>query len=335
MKPQNSQNTFGESLRLESSLMMGSEVSILDNGLKVIRSALQLGNGTFGVVYKGVLVNRTGQNQDVAIKFAGALQYSPEGNKTLEALQTEETVFGQVPIHKNIIKYLGSKTNAPNAQGLFIVLEYMPQNLKAAIKNDGRIRSYRVLLNIFKGIVQGMIHLQGHGVIHLDLKPENILLDPDLTPKIADFGASKIRHAQSMTAAFRGTLGYMAPESKIGGWLSQAPDVKIKVHAQVVDVYSFGVILWECTTGGQAKNVNEGDNLIVWGGLVPCKVQCNCPEELRNLIEECVRYEISNDSCSKDHGRPRFHSILQRLNHMLETCQWLDDPLPRRAEEGL
>lgn len=324
--------SLDDSLSPDNPLLLGPEVTTLDNGSKVTRSNKQLGHGTFGVVYKGILQDKSGRVQEAAIKFAGALEHSPHGNKALEALQTEETVFGQVPVHKNIIRYLGSKKNTANDEGLFIVLEYMPQNLKAAIQNDSRLKTFRTLLGILKDVVEGMIHLQNYDVIHHDLKPENILLDSDLTPKVADFGASKIRHAQSMTAAFRGTLGYMAPESKIGGWVSHGSDFKIKVCAQAVDVFSFGVILWECATGGWTSMATQGDKFIMWGGLRPGKVPCNCPLELRDLIEECVRFDIKADKSTTDYGRPSFRNILERLTCMLETCPWLDNPLPCKPE---
>ena len=59
--------------------------------------------------------------------------------------------------------------------------------------------------NIIKGICEGLNFLHGHEpqILHLDLKPANILLDSNMTPKVADFGLSRL---------FGGSHTHMSPE---------------------------------------------------------------------------------------------------------------------------
>ena len=69
-------------------------------------------------------------------------------------------------------------------------------------------------------------------MLHRDLKSLNILLDENLTPKIADFGWTRLL-ADKMTLKV-GTFQWMAPEV-----------IKTKSYTEKADIYSFGIILWE------------------------------------------------------------------------------------------
>jgi serine/threonine protein kinase len=77
-----------------------------------------------------------------------------------------------------------------------------------------------------------MKHIHSKGIIHRDLKPENILLDSEGRVRIADFGCSRL-FEPGITLSSAGTPLYMAPEI-IGGH-----------YDGKVDVYSFGLILYE------------------------------------------------------------------------------------------
>jgi serine/threonine-protein kinase len=85
------------------------------------------------------------------------------------------------------------------------------------------------------------------GIVHRDLKPENIFLTRErggLTPKVLDFGISKLGDADAPSAltgtgALLGTPHYMSPEQARG-------DKQIDARS---DQYALGVILYQCVTG--------------------------------------------------------------------------------------
>ncbi len=91
------------------------------------------------------------------------------------------------------------------------------------------------------------------GIIHRDLKPDNILIETregQQSAKVVDFGIARLSDDSGVVpsgsepitrmGAVIGTPGYMAPEQAVGG----------QIDARV-DLYSLGVILWECCTGRQ------------------------------------------------------------------------------------
>jgi serine/threonine protein kinase len=85
------------------------------------------------------------------------------------------------------------------------------------------------------GIVLGMKYIHSKGFLHRDLKPENIFIDSEYRIRIGDFSLGRLFDSGvTMTAV--GTPLYMAPESGSGHYDSK------------VDVYSFGLIMYEIVT---------------------------------------------------------------------------------------
>ena len=96
---------------------------------------------------------------------------------------------------------------------------------------------------IIVGIVLGMRHVHRLSVLHRDLKPSNILLDKQYHPHIGDFGLSRIYNDASSLTHEVGTPAYMAPELFEEG-----------AYSNKIDVFSFGLILYELLTTQRAFN---------------------------------------------------------------------------------
>ncbi len=78
------------------------------------------------------------------------------------------------------------------------------------------------------------------GLVHRDIKPGNIMLVDDRRMKVTDFGIAKPEAGQDLTdhGTLIGTAKYLAPEQVEGGPVDGR-----------ADVYSLGVVLYECLTG--------------------------------------------------------------------------------------
>jgi serine/threonine protein kinase len=99
------------------------------------------------------------------------------------------------------------------------------------------------LILIALGVARGMEYIHSQRVVHRDLKPENILLDCGADPagmnvKIADFGISCEEKLCEEVGEDSGTYRWMAPEM-----------VRHQPYCRKVDVYSFGLLLWEMVSG--------------------------------------------------------------------------------------
>ena len=121
-----------------------------------------------------------------------------------------------------------------------IITEYMSQGtLRMYLnKKEPYSLSTETILRLALDISRGMEYLHSQGVIHRDLKSNNLLLNDEMRVKVADFGTSCLETDQCWeTKANMGTYRWMAPEM-----------IKEKPYTKKVDVYSFGIVLWELTT---------------------------------------------------------------------------------------
>lgn len=139
-------------------------------------------------------------------------------------VEREVEILARAQGHPNVLRL----------QGLFlfdakwcIATEYCSGgDLHAAVLQEAfsEARARPVLL----GILSGLAHLHGRGILHLDVKAENVLLRSDQGPVLADFGISCLKGRPappSSPGRVRGSPGYAAPEVISGGECSELSDV--------------------------------------------------------------------------------------------------------------
>ena len=141
-------------------------------------------------------------------------------------------------------------------------------------------------LGLAKGAALGMnwLHSQKPVFLHLDLKPANLLVDHNWVVKVADFGMSQIKGSAS--GGIFGSPFYMAPEMLLE-----------KGYDEKVDVYSFGIVLWEIVT---RKEPYEGlfknfDQLADGVGLE--KIRPKIPNDIHGSLKELLN-QVDHLSCS-------------------------------------
>ncbi|XP_040382345.1 cysteine-rich receptor-like protein kinase 10 isoform X2 [Oryza brachyantha] len=179
----------------------------------------RLGEGGFGVVFKGVFPD----GQEVAVK-----RLSSCSNQGLGQLKNELYLVAKLQ-HKNLVRLIGVCLEEGEK---VLVYEYMPnKSLDTVLFDPERSKQldWGKRFMILNGIARGLQYLHEHSqlkIIHRDLKASNILLDADMKPKIADFGMAKIfgdDETRNATSRVIGTLWlYVSRIRHAGALLDEA-----------------------------------------------------------------------------------------------------------------
>jgi serine/threonine-protein kinase len=186
----------------------------------------KLGGGMFGLVFKA---RKESIGKDYAIKFLKV-----DDDTVRDAVMREidnVSFFAQID-HPNLVSIedKGSVDGIP-----YLVMSYagedtLQQRLQRGLDRDE-------VLRIFVQAARGVQALHDHSLVHFDLKPANIFLKGDVA-RVGDYGLSKLVSVSRNSLSFgRGTPYYMAPEM-----LQRRGDARS-------DIYSLGVILYECLYG--------------------------------------------------------------------------------------
>ena len=198
--------------------------------------------------------------------------------------------------------------------------------------------SPRVAARLLADIAQAVDYAHQQNLIHRDLKPSNILLTkglladpaagsaalsvspiPIAIPKIADFGLAKVigeTSEFSQPDVVAGTPAYIAPEQISGKQSAQSP---------ASDIYSLGVILYECLTGTrpfQADTVAQTLAMIETAAPVsPRLLQPGVNRDLETICLKCL---------SKDprHRTPTAMAMAEDLRRFLEGRTITARPTP-------
>uniref|UniRef100_A0A3P8Y0R7 mitogen-activated protein kinase kinase kinase n=1 Tax=Esox lucius TaxID=8010 RepID=A0A3P8Y0R7_ESOLU len=235
-----------------------------------------VGSGAQGAVFLGKL-----HGQEVAVK------------KVRDIKETDIRHLRKLK-HPNIITFKGICTQAPC---YCILMEYCAQGQLYEVLRAGRKITPSLLIDWAMGIAGGMNYLHLHKIIHRDLKSPNMLITYDDAVKISDFGTSKEMSDKSTKMSFAGTVAWMAPEV-----------IRNEPVSEKVDIWSFGVVLWEMLTG-EVPYKDVDSSAIIWGvgnNSLNLPVPESCPDGFKILLRQCW-------SC-KPRNRPSFRQILLHLD---------------------
>ncbi|XP_055801921.1 integrin-linked protein kinase 1-like isoform X2 [Solanum dulcamara] len=238
--------------------------------------------------------------------------------ESINAFNHELTLLEKVR-HPNVVQFVGAVTqNIP----MMIVSEYHPRgDLGSHLQKKGRLSPSKAL-KFALDVARGMNYLhecKPDPIIHCNLTPKNILLDNGDLLKVAGFGLIKLSKISPDKAKL------VQPDGVDRSSPYVAPEIyKDEVFDRSVDIYSFGIVLYEMLEGTppfNTKSPQEAARLMCLEGQRPAfKSKSKYPPELRELIEECWDPEAF--------VRPTFSEVLVRMNKIFANCSkqgWLKD----------
>jgi eukaryotic-like serine/threonine-protein kinase len=225
----------------------GDENSLVGQEIGVYKIVGELGQGGMGAVY---LAERSDGKfkQKVALKL---LKREMNTVALRRRFQQEREILASLE-HPNIARLLDAGTTGDKIP--FLAMEYvegLPIDDYCSINNlDLNSR-----LDLFRKVCSTVNFAHRNLIVHRDLKPSNILVNDEGTPKLLDFGISKIlspefEQLNSATVTKLGVMtpGYASPEQLQGKSVTTA-----------TDIYSLGVILYELLSGHRPFESKESD----------------------------------------------------------------------------
>ncbi len=245
----------------------------------------KLGQGGMGEVYRAT---DTKLDREVAIKVLP--ESFAQDKERLARFEREAKVLASLN-HPGIAAIHGLEQTG---QAHALVMELVEgEDLSLRLKRGAL--PIEEVLDMGKQIAEALEAAHGKGIIHRDLKPANIKVTSEGQVKVLDFGLAKAEATETtdvdsdsptltadhtLPGTLLGTAGYMSPEQARG-----------KVVDKRSDIWSFGVVLFECLTGERlftGETVTDSIGALLHREIDWDQLPSNTPPAIELLLRKCL-----------------------------------------------
>uniref|UniRef100_A0A2N9F1R4 Protein kinase domain-containing protein n=1 Tax=Fagus sylvatica TaxID=28930 RepID=A0A2N9F1R4_FAGSY len=271
--------------------------------------SMKLGQGGFGVVYKGILQEKDHNHNNTATEIV-VKKFSRDNIQSKDDFLAELTIIHRLR-YKHLVRLVGK---------LLLLYDFMPngsldKHLYEA-PNQTTL-NWRCRYRILAGVASALHYLHNEydqKVVHRDLKASNILLDSEYNARLGDFGLARAldnernSYAELVLAGVPGTMGYVAPECFHTGRATPESDV-----------YGFGALEVVCSRS-PGININHHQrlySLVDWVQMLHREgnIEEAVDERLGNdyVVDEAKRLLLLGLACS--------HPIASERPQTQDICQ--------------
>jgi hypothetical protein len=234
-----------------------------------------LASGGMGAVFRGLDPRLQRPVALKTLRLAGGDLLPDKRRLRIEQL-VQEAVTAARFSHPNVVAVYDVEESP---DGAFIAMELVEGlSLERLLLRRGRLSPAEVI-PLGAGIARGLAAAHARDIVHRDVKPANVMLGRDGAIKVTDFGiADLIAAATRAEGLVFGTPGYLPPEALRGSG-----------HGPGGDLFSLGVILYECLTGRKPFGGLEVSDMVqttLFGAIRPLRPQVagELPAELESLV---------------------------------------------------
>ena len=191
----------------------------------------ELGNGSFGTVYKVLKKNEQGKYFAMKSLSKSSLQKQ----KQLKYAISEIRIMKRLQ-HPFILTLHYA---FQNPKSIYLILDYCPNgDLLDLIEKKGTL-DLQISRFYLAEMILALEYLHSQDIIYRDLKPSNILVDEQGHIKLADFGLAKENvNNKNPAMTLAGTPAYLPPET-----------INQRGTSKSGDIYGLGPLLFEMLTG--------------------------------------------------------------------------------------
>jgi serine/threonine protein kinase len=209
-----------------------------------------LGKGATAVVHK---ISSRSTGQEFACKIFKKKELKSD-KRNLKGLINEILILKDIKGHPNLIQI---EEVHETKKYIYLVTELIEGS--KVFHKKLQYESHEIC-NIIESLFSALVYLKEMGIVHRDIKPDNLLLKYKDKPlhlneiKILDFGLATYFARKNHVFNRCGTVGFVAPE------ILNAPTNSITFTPQV-DIFSFGIILYNFITGTRAFREGSTKNM--------------------------------------------------------------------------
>jgi serine/threonine-protein kinase len=248
--------------------------------------------------------------RDVAVKILGS-----DADEAFRTRFADEARRAAAVSHPNVVTVFDEGRDRGDS---FMVMEFVRgKTLRDIVAERGPLPAHEAA-RIVSQVAAALDAAHEAGVIHCDVKPANVIVDEQGHAKLTDFGVARAARGPREHELI-GTARYIAPERVAG----EAPTERS-------DIYSLGLVAYECLAGRPAFSEMDTDELLRQRLDAPPPSLRGARVGVRDDVDQVVRRALARDPAERYTTAGTFARALQSAIEHGDATSVMAPPAPRR-----